>query len=225
MHIKSESKDEIRKIFYRLNLTNYSLNDQEKRHSNTDGKFVSLTKEISKLTFWDDNELFNGGDVKRMKDEEFCSTLILLARKGIINQTSQKPLNDAYVDYAENYPEYEEDKKRILTWIEKFDNFYTPENRSFVRKRTQLYTVFCLLNYLTEENIEIDKKIITRFSKFVKEYNKFENTSSTVESASAIEEAIKKYKLASSEGVNKVKNRVVRFEILRDYVLDREPKV
>ncbi|PDP74253.1 hypothetical protein CLI79_10525, partial [Porphyromonas gingivalis] len=103
--IKNKERDEIRNIFYRLNLTNYSLNDQEKRHSNTWGLFADLTQEIVELPFWIDYKLFNYGDIKRMKNDEFCSSLILLARKGIINQTNQSPLNEAYTDYASNYPE------------------------------------------------------------------------------------------------------------------------
>lgn len=34
------------------------------------------------------------------------------------------------------------------------------------------------------------------------------------------DEAIKKYKLASSEGVNKIRNRKLRYEILKNYVMD-----
>jgi len=220
VRIKDKSMDEIRNIFYRLNLTNYSLNDQEKRHSNTWGLFADLTKEISELSFWDDFNLFNYGDIKRMKDEEFCSSLILLARKGIINQTNQNPLNDAYSDYATNYPEYDNDKSRILKWIDTFKLFYSPENKSFMRKRTQLYTIFCLMDYLTEENIEVTPHIISRFNNFVQKYNLFENSSDTEESSNPEDEAIKKYKLASSEGVNKIRNRKLRYEILKNYVLD-----
>lgn len=219
VHIQDKNRDEIRNIFYRLNLTNYSLNDQEKRHSNTWGRFADLTHEIADLSFWNDYNLFNYGDIRRMKDEEFCSTLILLARKGIINQTNQEPLNNAYADYANNYPEYAEDKRRILQWIDQFKLFYTIDNRSFIRKRTQLYTIFCLMDYLTEEKIEITSNIIQRFNEFVARYNEFENTYNTEEISTPEEEAIKKYKLASSEGVNKIKNRKLRFEILRDYVL------
>ncbi|HUN20730.1 hypothetical protein [uncultured Bacteroides sp.] len=212
--------DEIRNIFYRLNLTDYSLNDQEKRHSNTWGLFADLTKEISELSFWDDFNLFNYGDIKRMKDEEFCSSLILLARKGIINQTNQNPLNDAYLDYSTNYPEYNDDKNRILKWIDTFKLFYTPESKSFIRKRTQLYTIFCLMDYLTEEKIEVTPHMVSRFNNFVQKYNLFENSSDTEEVSNPEDEAIKKYKLASSEGVNKIRNRKLRYEILKNYVLD-----
>lgn len=220
VRIKDKNMDEIRNIFYRLNLTNYSLNDQEKRHSNTWGLFADLTKEISELSFWDDFNLFNYGDIKRMKDEEFCSSLILLARKGIINQTNQNPLNDAYSDYATNYPEYNDDKNRILKWIDTFKQFYSQENKSFIRKRTQLYTIFCLMDYLTEEKIEVTSHMISRFNNFVQKYNLFENSSDTEEMSNPEDEAIKKYKLASSEGVNKIRNRKLRYEILKNYVMD-----
>ena len=49
IRIENKSMDEIRKIFYRVNLTNYSLNDQEKRHSNSWGKFADLTSLSPKM--------------------------------------------------------------------------------------------------------------------------------------------------------------------------------
>ncbi|WZL73006.1 DUF262 domain-containing protein [Clostridiaceae bacterium 35-E11] len=51
--------------------------------------------QLSENEFWSHHNLFNAGDIKRMKDIEFCASLILLARDEIINQTIQKPLNDA----------------------------------------------------------------------------------------------------------------------------------
>lgn len=220
VRIKDRNKDEIRHIFYRLNLTDYSLNDQEKRHSNTWGKFADLTKEIAALDFWDEYNLFNYGDIRRMKDEEFCSSLILLARKGIINQTNQEPLNQAYSDYSKNYPEYQSDKNKILNWIELFKQLYEQTNKSFIRKRTQLYTIFCILNYLDENDLSITEQVKSRFNDFINKYNEFENSSDADNHSNPEEEMIKKYKLASSEGVNKIKNRKLRFEILRNYILN-----
>ncbi|PDP74312.1 hypothetical protein CLI79_10135, partial [Porphyromonas gingivalis] len=117
-------------------------------------------------------------------------------------------------------PEYEKDKNRILEWIEKFKQFYSQENYSFMRKRTQLYTVFSLMDYLTQEKININTTMIERFSEFIKKYNEFENSSDTEVETTPDNEAIKKYKLASSEGVNKIKNRKLRFEILKNYILN-----
>ncbi|MDR0751258.1 MAG: DUF262 domain-containing protein [Christensenellaceae bacterium] len=220
VQIKSSGVDEIKNVFYRLNLTEYALNAQEKRHSTSWGFFANLVKEISELPFWNNYKLFDYGDIRRMKDEEFYSTLILLARKGIINQTDQKPINNALIDYASDYPEYEQDKNRIIEWTRKFEKIYSEANRSFLQKRTQLYTIFCLMNYFTEENIEINDIITNKISEFIYKYNQFKNSSETKINVNVEEEAIRKYKLASSEGVNKIKNRMVRFEIIKNYVLN-----
>lgn len=220
IRIKNNNFDEIRNIFYRVNMTSYSLNDQERRHSNTWGLFSNLTSEVFALPIWDEYELFNSGDIRRMKDAEFCSTLILLARKGIIDQTTQKPLNDAYLDYAEVYPEFEDDKARVTQWVEVFPKFYSDSIRPFIRKRTQLYTVFCLIDYMQRKSIEITDEIIERFHRFADLYMEFENTSQSPSNDDDIYELIKQYKLASSEGVNKIKNRMIRFELLRNFVLD-----
>lgn len=219
IRIKNDDLNEIRNIFYRVNLTSYSLNDQERRHSKTWGCFADLTSEIFALPIWDKYELFNAGDIRRMKDEEFCSTLLLLAKKGIIDQTTQKPLNDAYVDYADNYPDYENDKMRVIKWTESFSLFYKDSLRSFFKKRTQLYTIFCLIDYLQRNSIEITNDIINRLHTFIDLYMQFENTSDATTDNSAIYNTVKQYKLASSEGVNKIRNRKIRFELLRDFVL------
>lgn len=219
IRIKNNNFDEIRNIFFRVNLTSYSLNDQERRHSNTWGRFSDLTSEIFALPIWDEYELFNSGDIRRMKDVEFCSTLILLARKGIIDQTTQKPLNDAYVDYAEEYPEYDSDKARVIKWVNMFPCFYSDSIRSFIRKRTQLYTIFCLLDYIERKSIEITDEIIKRFHCFASQYMEFENSSESYTNG-GVDDSIKQYKLASSEGVNKIKNRMIRFELLRKFVLE-----
>jgi hypothetical protein len=76
------------------------------------------------------------------------------------------------------------------------------------------------MDYLTEEGTDINADMIERFNGFVRKYNQFENSSETGEETTPEEEAIKKYKLASSEGVNKIKNRKLRFEILKNYVLN-----
>lgn len=48
---KHFSKDEVRNMFYRLNLTDYSLNEQEKRKS-WDSEFGKVSEELANETFW-----------------------------------------------------------------------------------------------------------------------------------------------------------------------------
>ena len=117
IEISQEStKEEIVQVFRRLNLTDFNLNDQEKRNS-ISGDFAALARDLSENEIWEEKHLFNNTDIKRMKDVEFCGTLILLYRQGIIDQTDQKPLNQAYEDLQTGYTDAEDDKQHICDAI------------------------------------------------------------------------------------------------------------
>ena len=48
-----------------------------------------------------------------MKDVEFCASLLLLYRKGIIDQTDQSALNQAYEELQVEYKDAERDKEAV----------------------------------------------------------------------------------------------------------------
>lgn len=74
-------------MFYRLNLTNYTLNQQEKRNSK-DSVFGDKSEALSILDFWEKTRVFSSSDAKRMKDVEYCCYIYILANEGIVDQTS-----------------------------------------------------------------------------------------------------------------------------------------
>lgn len=211
------NQDEIRKIFLRLNLTEYNLSAQEKRHSSSNGEFASLASELSEMEFWDNYNLFNKSELKRMGDIEFCASLLLLARRGIVNQTDQTLLNQAYDDYSESYAEKDSDKARVLQWLNIIEKFISDNSIRFIQKKTQLYTMFCIAEYIERTNNDVNNDMISNFDKFVKTYLIFKNSE---ENSGKYVEKIIQYKLAASEGVNKQSNRMIRFEILRDIIFE-----
>ena len=216
VQIKDENIDRIKMMFYRLNLTDYDLNDQEKRHGASWGKFADLANEISSIDFWEEYRLFKAHDIRRMKDVEFCASLILLIRKGVIGQTTQKTINDAYIDYSEDYPEYKEDSIFLQKLIKIIDGILNEVNLKFFRRKTQLYTLFSLVKYLCNKNINIDEALIGKIDKFTIDYLGFKNDTHTPITEGTYLDKISTYKLASSEGVNKLRNRNIRLKILKD---------
>ena len=184
------TRPEIINMFRRLNLTDYNLNSQEKRNS-LSGEFASLARQLSDLPIWEKYKLFNNVDVKRMKDVEFCASLILLFRSGIIDQSDQKALN-------------------MLV--------------KFLQKKSQLYTIFSILFYMKREKIEFSDIILQRLEDFVKMYGIFDNDmnidSEMTQKEKDIFDNIKKYKLASSEGLNKQINRMIRFNTLKNFLFN-----
>lgn len=215
-------KNSIKQLFFRLNLTNYSLNSQEKLNSK-DSVFGDAAEALSKLDFWKDCKVFSAADARRMQDVRYCCSIYILANEGIVDQTGDKKINDYYIDYAESF---DEDKK-LYNNIEKamdiIIEFRDKTTQSFISKKAQMYTLYCLAFKMIDNNISISKELIERFKVFVKAYNCFRNEYDIQfenDELRKTNEDIKKYKLASSEGINKIANRVIRFETLCKICLD-----
>ena len=218
------TREDIITMFNRLNLTDYNLNDQEKRNS-VSGEFASLSRELSELSFWDDRHLFTAPDVRRMKDVEFCASLVLLHRKGIIDQTDQSALNAAYEELQTGYTDAESDKRAVIDAINIVAQFFvSDEVTKFLKKKTQLYTLFSVVFYMRRNAIEVIDAHKTNLCNFVKLYSVFSNDIDLTDTATDAEKTLfdwlKKYKLASSEGLNKHTNRMIRFSVLKDFLFN-----
>ncbi len=216
------TRDDIITMFNRLNLTDYNLNDQEKRNS-VSGEFAALAREISDNPLWDEKRLFTGPDVKRMKDVEFCASIILLYRKGIIDQTDQSALNQAYEELQVGYKDAEHDKEAVCAAIETISIFFISDNvTKFLRRKAQLYTLFSVVFYMQRENIAVEQWQKTRLAYFVKLYSVFNNdmdlTGEISDQEKILFDWLKKYKLASSEGLNKHTNRMIRYNVMKDFL-------
>lgn len=216
------TRDDIITMFNRLNLTDYSLNDQEKRNS-VSGEFAALARELSDNPLWDEKRLFTGPDVKRMKDVEFCASIVLLYRKGIIDQTDQSALNQAYEELQVGYKDAERDKEAVCAAIETISLFFVSDNvTKFLRRKAQLYTLFSVVFYMQRENIEVEQYQKDHLESFVKLYSIFDNdmdlTGEISDQEKNLFDWLKKYKLASSEGLNKHTNRMIRYNVMKDFL-------
>lgn len=218
------SLDEIKNMFYRLNLTDYSLNEQEKRNS-MDSVFGQAAESLADLDFWTKHKVFSPRDIRRMGDVEYCSNILLLCREGIVDQTKQEVLDQIYTDFVDEYPDQDKDLKKINEAIDYIDVIITPETKSFSSKKVQMFTLFALAFDFIDNEILITDEIKKIFVQFVKTYNAFKNEyelNLSTEEERKVFEMIKKYKLASSEGVNKISNRMIRFEVLKKILLNIE---
>lgn len=224
------SREDIIIMFNRLNLTDYNLNDQEKRNS-LSGEFAALARELSELSLWTDenNHFFTKTDIKRMKDVEFCASLILLYKKGIIDQTNQTALNQAYEEMQTGYKEAEEDKIAICQAIESVTEFIISDDiKKFLQRKAQLYTLFSVVFYMKRSKQILKDYQKNNFKHFVELYSIFDNNMSLDSDISNDEKTIfdwlKKYKLASSEGLNKYTNRMIRFNIIKHCIFTDKEK-
>lgn len=213
--------EDVKNMFYRLNITDYRLNEQEIRNS-MDNVFGLLALDLSRQDFWDEIKVFSSNDVKRMKDVEYCAGILILADEGIVDQTTSKKLNQTYDDYQDEYPYKKEVVGLINTSLEKILTIRNEFTQKFLSRKTQLYTTISFMFYLQEKSIELDDCMINKFTLFVNTYNEFKNDISEIdipENLRDLYKLINSYRLASSEGVNKLANRMLRFEIMKKVCL------
>ena len=223
----SFKRRDITQMFYRLNLTNYSLNAQEKRNSQ-ESEFGKAALSLSQLKFWESCKVFSFSDGKRMKDVEFCCSIYILANEGVVDQTKSNKINEYYDTYAENFDESHELQGRIEAAMELIASLKDKTTTAFVAKKAQMYTMFSFVFKLQEQKIELSKEVYNRFKLFVRTYNHFRNEYNIQFSSDDLRETnelIKKYKLASSEGINKLKNRMIRLETLCEICLNSHQNI
>ena len=93
----------------------------------------------------------------------------------------------------------------------------------FARKKAQLYTLFSIIFYTYREKIKLVGKL-DNLKDFVELYlvfsNKVDLSGLLDSSEKIIFDWLKRYKLASSEGLNKHTNRMIRFNVMRDFLFN-----
>jgi hypothetical protein len=217
--------DDVKNMFKRLNLTDYNLNNQERRNI-ISGEFAALARELAENDFWNNEtrELFRANVVKRMQDVEFCASLLLLYKRGIIDQQTDKALNDAYRDYEANYDDADKDRSAVLKAMELVDKFICEKTLQFLRRTSQLYTLFSFVFYMMAKDKDISDKEVKKFYAFVDVYEKYKNEENVTLDLTGEErnlyDLFKKYKQASSEGTRKQINRMARFDVLKHFILE-----
>lgn len=207
------SLEEIKTMFLRLNITNKMLNPQELRNAQFNGKFIALAIELAELDFWRQNNIFSANDIRRMKDVEFISHLLIFLRYGMKTATSQATINKVYDLYNSKYEEANEDKITvisILNDIESFLNLLEEENKSRICKTTHIYTLFVVMYALQLEEYFGRKKkdVLARVSLFFKLYISGDFSNANVSN----------YYNYSQDAVASVNSRQERYESIMKFI-------
>lgn len=211
-------REDIVRMFLRLNSTTTTLNPQELRNAEYDGLFLSLTNELSRLEFWEEVGLFTGFDYRRMKDIEFISSLLLFIRFGIDEEITQSSINKAYDTFNEVYEDYENDRLLFSELINSIKLIINSDEvvMKFLRKKVHFYTLFNLVYFLKRQDISIDSQIIIKYNHFVNSYLNYSQIASQLNSKYS--ELINEYNSLSQEGTQKKNNRIRRFEIMKEII-------
>lgn len=198
---------QVKQIFLRLNSTDKSLNPQELRNAEYDGLFLKTAIDIADYPFWKNHHVFSDDALRRMKDVEFASSLLLFLRKGIDSEDTQTSINSAYDLYNEVYDERDLDKSctyKILDEIEHISQKDTDNIlEGYISKTTHLYTIFVTLYAYVIDNQHLSDSQINNLLSFYKGYKQ-----------SDVDEA-KEFDSLHQEGTRSKSNRIKRMRILQ----------
>lgn len=173
--------EQIKSIFRRLNETDRSLNPQELRNAEFNGRFIKLAEELADTPEFSRLGVFTDHQIRRMADIQFTSGMLMFLRRGILEETLST-VNETYDLYNDTYEEAEEDKEVIRKFFENCDESYFVSDRvrSMFSKQVHLFTLFCLEQTLKAQGADLSD-FAAKLDDFVELYESNPSTSDIVE--------------------------------------------
>lgn len=206
-------RDDIVKMFLRLNRTSNALNPQELRNAEFGGEFLKASETVAELPFWKRWSIFSDGEIRRMTDIQFASTLLIFVRSGFEDETTQSAINKMYDLLNENYLDKDVNIAQISETIQFLDVLVNknPTLASTLQRKTHLYSIFTLC-FVAKGKPEIDAAALS--DSLVNWFN-WHNQKSAPDPQWA--ESVAEYRRLSQEGVQKKSNRLARHELLENF--------
>lgn len=206
-------REDIVKMFLRLNRTSNALNPQELRNAEFGGEFLKASEAVAGLPFWKKWQVFSDGEIRRMTDIQFASTLLIFVRSGFEDETTQSAINKMYDLLNESYPDKDANMAHISDTIQLLDALVSinASLASILQRKTHLYSIFTLC-YAAKGKANIDTKALS--NSLTNWFNWYEQET---EPDSKWAHDIAEYRRLSQEGVQKKSNRLARHELLEKF--------
>jgi hypothetical protein len=132
-------------LFRRLNTYLTKLNDQELRNATYSGPFVQLVNKLADDDYWAENGLVSAALIRRMKDMEFVSELLIGVMDGP-QGGSAKVLDDYYYQMEQFTDEFSDQKRTERTYHKSLaiiqEIFPDLRNTNRWKNRTDFYSLF-----------------------------------------------------------------------------------
>lgn len=207
-------RDDIVKMFLRLNRTSNALNPQELRNAEFDGEFLKASETVASLPFWKIWNIFSEGEIRRMTDIQFASTLLIFVRSGFEDETTQAAINKMYDLLNESYVDKDVDIKKISDTLHLLNEVLqkNPSLALTLQKKTHLYSIFTLC-FVAKEKPNLD---ISALSDSLASW--FAWYEETIVPDPKWVDGIVEYRRLSQEGVQKKSNRLSRHTILEEFI-------
>lgn len=220
-YLSTDSDDEVRDMFRRLNQFLLPLKPQELRNATYQGPFIKLSESLADNEYWAENRVVKPASIRRMGDVEFVSELLIGALHG--PQGGSATVIDEYYKQYEDYEDEFPDQKRIQRLFDeslKTIQLILPDIKTTRwGNRADFYTLFVSLTSLLTTHALPDSKV-QQLRKELKDFEIEINTRLADEEAKVSKDAIA-YVRAVEKGVNDKRRRADRqtalISVIKEY--------
>lgn len=222
--LDTEDDTEVRDMFKRLNRFLTPLNAQELRNATYLGPFVRLALELANDDYWAENRLVSPALIRRMRDVEFISDLLIGVMHG--PQGGSAAVIDSYYerfeDFEDEFPDQQRIRKLFGQTLNTIREIFPEIRGTRWTNRTDFYTLFIAVAELLSERparIKNPKQAEAELQKFATEvYNRLanENVNDTAD--------VVAYVRAVEKGANDKNRRAARHEVLKKLLVPFLPQ-
>ena len=217
-YLQNAGNEEIKDLFRRLNKYLTPLNAQELRNATYRGPFLRLSENFAEDTFWSENRLATPDAIRRMRDIEFVSDLLV----GILHgpQSGNARTLDNYYsmfeDHEREFPRQRDCRRRFSTTLELIQEILPDLRSTRWANKTDFYSLFVATAHLLSQHIlpgdQYDKmrRSLDEFACEIAKFQKDEDAN--------VREDVKSYIGAMRRGSSDRHRRGVRHQALLEVI-------
>ena len=177
-YLQDAQDQEIEDLFRRLNKYLTPLNPQELRNATFKGPFLRLSESIADDEFWSESGIAKPDAIRRMRDIEFISDLLI----GVLDgpQGANTRILDNYYalleDYDREFPRQRECRRRFSNTLQQIQDLFPGIRSTRWSNKTDFYSLFVSIahllrtHFLPHERIELLANELLEFEREIREY-------------------------------------------------------
>ena len=154
-YLQDATLEEIRDLFRRLNKYLTPLNAQEIRNATYKGPFLRLSETLAEESFWSENRLATPENIRRMRDIEFVSDLLIGVLHGP-QSGNTKTIDDYYAiyeDHEREFPGQRDCRRRFGQSFELIQDLLPNIRNTRWSNRTDFYSLFVATAHLVRKQV------------------------------------------------------------------------
>lgn len=213
-YLKTDSDDDVKDMFRRLNKFLTPLNAQELRNATYAGPFMDLAQRLADNEYWVEKKIVTPAMIRRMKDIEFVSELLIGTLHGPQGGSS-KVIDDYYKQYEDYEDEFPDQRRASRLFDETITAIQTIlPNLTDTRwsNRADFYTLFVSTAALLRSS-ELRRNMVSQLKAKLASFAAAVDRRLGDESYRASDEIVE-YVRAVEKGVNDKKRRADRHAVL-----------